>query len=300
MSFVFLPRFFRGLLPLLLLMVVVSSCAPSQSAQESDPDEREWIQLFNGENLDGWQIKFTGHPLGENLNNTFRVEDGLLKVRYDEWDGFDGQFGHIFHTGVFSHYLLGAEYRFVGEQVANVGEGMDWARRNNGLMLHSQSATSMGLDQDFPICIEVQLLGGLGTGERSTANLCTPGSHVVMDGELVTDHCVRSASDTYHGDQWVRVEVLVQGADVVKHIVEGDTVMTYTKPQVGGGMVADFDPAVYDEGDLLTQGHIALQAETGPTDFRKIELLPLAGCTDPDALNYKSYYTESVPEECEY
>ena len=51
----------------------------------ADPDRKEWIQLFNGRDLSDWLIKFSHHDLGENYNDTFRVEDGLLKVRYDKW-----------------------------------------------------------------------------------------------------------------------------------------------------------------------------------------------------------------------
>lgn len=281
-------------------LLALGGCASRGAAPAADPHREDWIQLFNGENLQGWDIKFAGHPLGHNLNHTFRVEDGLLKVRYDQWQGFDGQFGHIFHERPFSHYLIGAEYRFVGEQVAGAGPDLAWARRNNGLMLHSQSARSMGLNQDFPISLEVQLLGGLGQGKRTTANLCTPGTHVVMNGELETDHCINSSSDTYHGDQWVRVETLVLGDSVVKHIVEGDTVMTYTQPQIGGGVVSGFDPAVKRDGQLLSAGYIALQAETAPIDFRKVEVLNLKGCMDPRASNYKSYHMEPDTGACRY
>src|SRR5262245_63753883 len=104
------------------------------SAQKPDPAAREWIQLFNGRDLANWTIKFAKHDLGENVRNTFRVEDGLLKVRYDQWSSFDGEFGHIFYNQPFSYYLIAAEYRFVGEQVAGAP---GWANRNNGLMLHS-------------------------------------------------------------------------------------------------------------------------------------------------------------------
>jgi AAA+ superfamily predicted ATPase len=130
-------------------------------------DDGEWIDLFNGKNLDNWVIKFTGYPLGENFNNTFRVEDGLLTVSYDEWDQWDGQFGHIFYDRSFSHYILRVEYRIVGEQVEG---GPGWAFRNNGLMLHSQDPETMTLDQEFPVSLETQLLGGNGTDERSTLN----------------------------------------------------------------------------------------------------------------------------------
>jgi hypothetical protein len=281
----------------------LAACATTEAnlaTDAPDPDRREWVQLFNGRDLTGWDIKFTGHELNHNLNNTFRVEDGQLQVRYDQWDGFNGEFGHIFYNQPFSYYIVATEYRFVGEQVRGAGPQYAWARRNNGIMVHSQSARSMGRDQDFPISIEVQLLGGLGEGDRPTANLCTPGTHVVKDGRLRTEHCMNSRSQTFHGDQWVRVEAMVLGDSVVKHIVNGDTVMTYTQPQIGGGSVANFDPAVFQEGKLLTEGYISLQAETAPIDFRKVEVLNLVGCTDPQAVNYKSYYVRSDPTACRY
>ena len=143
-------------------------------------------------------------------------------------------------------------------------------------------------------------LGGTGSGERSTANLCTPGTHVVMDGKLFTPHCVNSRSRTYHGEQWVRVEALVLGDSLVRHIVNGDTVLEYSKPQIGGGAVNHFDPAVKQDGRPLTEGYIALQSESHPIDFRKVEILNLVGCTDPKASNYRSYYVRSDPSTCRY
>ena len=177
--------------------------------------------------------------------------------------------------------------------------GPPWAIRNNGLMLHCQKPSTMLKDQDFPISIEVQLLGGLGKGQpRTTANLCTPGSNVVMNGQLHTVHCTNSTSMTYDGDQWVRVEVEVHGDELVRHIVEGRTVLEYTKPQIGGGAVAPVDPAVKIDGTPMTSGYIAIQAETAPTDFRKIELLNLEGCMDPKASNYKTYFVKVNPQSC--
>ena len=262
--------------------------------------QKEWIQLFNGRNLDGWLIKFAGSPLGRNVNDTFRVEDGLLKVRYDKWTTFTNEFGHMFYREPFSYYMIAAEYRFVGDQVRTARANLGWAIRNNGLMLHAQHPKTMLEDQDFPISIEVQLLGGRGDGKpRPTANLCTPGTHVVMKGQLHTAHCTNSTSKTYDGEEWVRVEVLVHGDELVRHMVEGETVLEYTKPQIGGGSVAPVDPAVKVDGTPLTAGYIALQAETAPIDFRKVELLNLEGCTDPSASNYKSYFVKSNPAMCQ-
>src|SRR5687768_5254705 len=248
-----------------LLGIAACGSADARPPAALDSSQQDWIPLFNGRNLDGWDIKFAGHDLNVNLHDTFRVQDGVLQVRYDEWTGFNGEFGHIFYRQPYSYYIVAAEYRFVGSQVTGAGARYGWARRNNGIMIHAQSAASMGRDQDFPISLEVQLLGGLGEGARATANLCTPGTHVRMHDTLVTRHCINSTSPTYEGDQWVRVEVVVLGDSVIKHIVHGDTVLTYSKPRIGGGAVANYDPAVFQEGKLLASGYIALQAETAPT-----------------------------------
>ena len=262
----------------------------------NDPNRQDWVQLFNGRDLDGWTPKFSKHDLGENFNDTFRVENGLLEVRYDKWTKFDGEFGHLFYKDPFSYYRIGAEYRFVGEQVAG---GPGWAMRNNGLMLQSPSPKTMLKDQDFPISIEVQLLGGLADGRpRTTANLCTPGSNVVMNGKLHTAHCTNSTSKTYAGDQWVRVEVDVHGDELMRHIVEGATVLEYTKPQIGGGAVSPVDPAVKVDGTPMASGYISIQAETAPADFRKIEVLNLEGCMDPKSPTYKAYFVKANPQAC--
>jgi len=293
----------------IIVVLAAAACArasngtvtPQSAASSTDPETKDWIQLFDGKDLNGWQIKFTGHPVGDNFRNTFRVENGMLEVRYDDWPpGFNGEFGHIFYERPFSYYVVAAEYRFVGHQVPGAGPNLAWGNRNNGIMIHSQSAASMGLNQDFPISLEVQLLGGLGEGPRPTANLCTPGTNVFMDGKLFTPHCVNSSSRTFDGDVWVRVEALVLGDSIIKHIANGDTVLTYTKPQMGGGMANNTKSGVLVEGKPLTEGYIALQAETAPIDFRKVEVLVLEGCTDPKAKNFKRYYVHSVPGACRY
>lgn len=229
----------------------------------------EWIQLFNGKDFTGWDIKITGSPLNVNYKNTFRVEDGVLKVSYDEYENFNNEFGHIFYKKPFTSYKLRIEYRFTGDQVTG---GPSWAFRNSGVMLHSQSAASMNLNQDFPVSIEAQFLGGDGISERTTGNVCTPGTHIVIGGQLITQHCTNSVSKTYHGDVWVHAEFVVYGDSIIHHIIEGDTVMTYTKPRTGGDMPEGFPLA---EGTLLSSGFICLQAESHPVEFRKVELLDL-------------------------
>jgi hypothetical protein len=286
----------KQFLAVVVLCLVYQGASPAVAGQPApDPDQEEWVQLFDGQSLEGWKVKIAGFELGQNYGETFRVEDGLLKAAYDRYGQFENRFGHIFYERPFSHYRLRVEYRFVGEQTQG---GPDWAWRNSGVMVHSQSPDSMLKDQDFPISIEVQLLGGRDEGERSNANLCTPGTHVVMDGRLVTDHCVSSSSRTYRGDQWVTAEVEVLGSQRIRHILEGETVLEYEQPQIGGGNVSGFDPAVKQDGRLLEEGYISLQGESHPIEFRKVELLNLKGCMDRNSPNYKSYYVESDPDAC--
>jgi len=279
----------------ILFLIPFMACS-QESSQNVENEEQEWIQIFNGKDLTGWDIKIKGYELNENYKNTFYVEDGIMKVSYDEYETFNQEFGHMFYNQPFSYYRLRAEYRFVGEQVNN---GPGWAFRNNGFMLHSQSAQSMGLDQDFPISIEAQLLGGRGEGERTTCNLCTPGTNVVMDGKLETRHCINSTSKTYHGDGWVEVEFHVYGDEKIVHLIEGDTVLYYEKPQMGGGNVSGYDESLMVDGKLLSEGYITIQAESHPTEFRKIEVLDLVGCMDPKASNFKSYYVKG-DDSCVY
>ena len=247
-----------------LAILVLISCRPSGKAEQ----EENWIPLFNGKDLTDWDIKICGYPLGENYLNTFRVEDGKLLVSYDEYDEFNREFGHIFYKRPFSRYKLRVEYRIVGQQAPG---GAGWAFKNSGVMFHAQSPETMLQDQEFPVSIEAQFLGGGEEGERPTANLCTPGTHVVMDGELVTRHCTNSSSKTYRGEEWVSVELVVLGDSIIHHLVGGDTVLTYSHPQIGGA------PEGYPliEGTLLSGGYIALQAESHPFEFRKVELLDL-------------------------
>jgi len=253
-----------------LLLLATLCFAPTANAK----DDNGWIQLFNGKNLDGWTIKIKSYELHDNHGDTFRIEDGILRVSYDKYEGrFRGRFGHLFYNEQFSNYILRAEYRFVGEQTQGAP---GWAIRNSGLMLHGQSPESMELKQDFPCSIEIQLLGGNGTDKRTTANLCTPGTNVVMDGKLHRPHCTSSTSNTYHGDQWVTVEIEVRGNKIIRHKIDGKTVLEYTEPQLDDS--DDYAKKLLDAGTekMLSGGTISLQSEGHPIEFRKVELKKLA------------------------
>jgi len=252
----------------LIALFVFSTLSLSTLPAPAEESSAEgWLDLFNGKDLDGWIPKITGHELGENYGNTFRVEDGLLKVRYDAYDRFDNQFGHLFWQTPHSHYHLIVEYRFVGDQLAG---GAGWAVRNSGAMLHAQDPRTMTLTQDFPDSIEAQFLGGLSNDRpRPTANLCTPGTDVVYQGKLYTPHCLNSASATFDGDQWVRAELIVRGSERITHLINGEVVLEYTAPKLS-------QPTSHQKGSdavpLLGEGYIALQSESHPVDFRLVRL----------------------------
>lgn len=258
-------------LPAIVVACLFFLILPSAEAKET---AGPWIQLFNGKNLDGWTVKIKGFEVGDNPGETFRVEDGAIKAVYDQYEGpFLDRFGHLFYNETFSNYDLRVEYRFVGEQAPGAP---GWAIRNSGVMIHGQSPESMSLKQDFPVSIEVQLLGGDGQNERQTANLCTPSTNVVMHGKLHTPHCTNSSSKTYHGNQWVTVEIEVRGNRAIRHKIEGQTVLEYTEPQLD-----ESDKEAKKQLDrgiekMLSGGTISLQSEGHPVEFRKVELRKVA------------------------
>lgn len=283
--------------PILALVFIAAILLNSCVISAPDHDKEEWTELFNGSDMDQWTPKFTGFELGVNYKNRFLVKDSLLSVRYVENDTFNGDFGHLYYKHKFSHYKLKVVYRFVGKQMTG---GPGWAVRNNGLMLHCQDPTSLGMNQDFPISLELQLLGGDGVNDRTNANLCTPGTNVVLGDSLFTPHCISSSSKSYHGDQWVEVEALVLGDSLIQHILEDQVVMEYRRPTIGGGNISGYMERAYLEGAPLEEGSIAIQAETHPIDFKSIQLLNLCGCMDKKAKNYKTYYVKADNANCKY
>jgi 3-keto-disaccharide hydrolase len=259
----------------LIFLVAVLFCFACNSVDKKDknPDAQNdnWLSLFNGKNLNGWTPKFNKYKSGENFKNTFQVEDGVLKVNYVEYDSFDREFGHLFYKDKFSHYRLKLQYRFVGKQVKN---GPGWAFKNSGLMFHCQAPETMLVNQEFPVCLEAQFLGGNESEDRPTLNLCTPATNVVMGDTLTTKHCMDSSSKTFHGEEWVTAEILVLGDSLIQHFVNGTIVLEYKKPQIGGKYIPEGYPK--PEGTPVAEGYISLQAESHPVEFRNIELLDLS------------------------
>ena len=251
----------------LAFLLTVTSVPSVQGAEK-------WQQLFNGKNLDGWTPKIRGYEYGENFGNTFRVKDGVMQVGYEAYGPFKERFGHIFYKTPYSNYRFRVEYRFFGDQSE---EGPGWAFRNSGVMVHCQDPKTMTKGQSFPVSIEVQLLGGSAQGERTTSNLCTPGTNVVMNGKLETRHCIKSSSKTYRGDGWVTAEIEVRGGEVIKHILDDEVVLEYDKPQLDprDGDAKRVIEKRKTDSLILESGYISLQSESHPIEFRKVEILVL-------------------------
>ena len=256
------------------LLLLTTGCKRNTPASNSAQTSKspEWISLFNGEDLHGWTPKIKGQPSGQDTLNTFIVHDQHISVSYRNYDNFDDRFGHLFYEQSFSAYYLTLEYRFTGAQV-NGGEA--WAFKNSGVMYHAQSPSSMLVDQNFPVSLEGQFLGGNGNDPRPTMNLCTPGTHVMIDDSLVTDHCISSTAPTFPGEEWVRADFLVLNDSLVVHYVNGEEVLRFTNPQLGGAMAEDADESFRKERQPLTGGYIALQSESHPIDFKNIYVVDL-------------------------
>ena len=281
----------------LLLSLAISCKSTKPLASENKIDL--WQDLFNGKDLSGWTTKIHHYETGDNYGNTFRIEDGIVKVRYDQYDGeFDNKFGHLYTDETYSYFHFSLEYRFVGE----VHPGTpSYAVLNSGVMFHSQDPRTMLKEQDWPISVELQFLAGITEGvARPTGNMCSPGTDVVFEGEVDPRHCISSTSDTYFGDQWVKAEMIVLGDSLVTHIINGEEVLRYTKPQIGGGVANRYDPAFKVDGTMLKQGHIALQAEGQPIDFRNVMIKNLCGCMDKKAKNYESHFVKDDRSACIY
>jgi len=279
-----------------VLTIFLSTCV---LFGQDGTDLEVWMDLFNGKDIDDWIVKIHKHEVGVNYGNTFRVEGDMIRASYENYgETFDDQFGHLYYKQPYSYFRLRMDYRFVG----NLYPGApSFTIMNSGVMFHSQDPRTMPKEQNWPISVEMQFLGGVEEGKsRPTGNMCSPGTEVIYNGKMYPGHCISSTSETYFGDQWVSAELIVLGDSIVYHLINGDTVLQYTEPQIGGGVVERFDPTMKQDGKLLTEGFIALQSEGQPVDFRNIRLLNLEGCMDPKALNYKDYYIKSKPLDCNY
>lgn len=230
-------------------------------------DDGKWISIFNGKDLDGWTPKVTGYKAGENPLDLFRVENGILEVNYSKYDRFNNRFGHLFYKEKLSSYILHVEYRFHGELLADAPA---YCYRNSGVMIHSQSPESMDIKQNWPISVEIQLLGSTDSVKQKTANICTPGTTVFFKGSLTNEHCISSTSKYFYDNEWVNLDIIVHQGKAISMVIDRDTVLVVSHPQIGGYLLPENYPV--PTGTVLEDGYIALQAEGTNIDFRKVEL----------------------------
>jgi hypothetical protein len=251
-----------------MLILGITSCGSKASKKSTNTIGNEWQSLFNGKNLEGWIPKFYNHEVGDNYANTFRVKDGAILVSYDDYDTFDDRYGHLFHKKPFSSYHLKFQYRFTDQWMKDAAS---YTYRNSGVMFHSQDPKTILKEQDWPISVEYQILAEETEGvARPTGNMCSPGTDVFVNYEMTPQHCVKSSSKTYKWDAWIRGELIVYRDSLVKHLVNGEMVLQYTKPQIGGGVANGFNPNIKIDGKVLTEGYIGLQAEGQGIEFKEI------------------------------
>jgi hypothetical protein len=229
----------------------------------------KWVSIFNGKNLEGWTVKIAGYKAGENFGNTFRVKDGILSIRYDQYDSFRNTFGALYFDKKLTNYRLKVEYRFVGETTAGAPV---WGFRDSGIQYHGQDALSVGVDQSFPVCLEYNLHGGNGKDERPVGEICTPGTVVEINGKPNASFCTPPVvKRTFHGDQWVTAEIDVQG-NKIRHFVNGEEILAFEDPrynpkhEIGQTLIKGNQAAI-------KSGYVSLQSNSHPIDFRKIELM---------------------------
>lgn len=260
--------------------------------------KKDWIKLFNGRNLDGWNIKIHHHDYNVNFGNTFRVVKKKIQVNYDQYGSFNDQFGHIYYKTPYSYYRVKLDYRF--KDSLQRGAPV-YTILNSGIMYHSQDPRTMLKEQDWPISIEMQFYASLGDGKpRPTGNMCSPGTEIVYQGKQYPSHCLNSSSPTFPKDQWVHAELVVLGDSLIQHVINGQIVLEYSQPSMGGGVANRYDPAIWQPGKALKEGFIALQSEGQPIEFKNIEFLNLKGCKDVKAKNYKSYFIAHDASSCTY
>jgi hypothetical protein len=250
-----------------LLLVIFQNCKETKKPGE------DWKYIFNGNDINDWIVKIHHYEPGINFDSTFRVRNGVIEVRYDNYGEYNDRFGHLYYKTPVSRFHLSLEYRFTGKLQQGAPE---YTLLNSGVMFHSQDPRSMPKEQNWPISVEMQFLADLGDGNpRPTGNMCSPGTEIEYNGKLYDGHCLNSTSKTFAADEWIKAELIVIEDSLVTHLINGDTVLQYTHPTMGGGVVNGYDSALWQPGKPLKSGYIALQSEGQPIDFRNVKIRTL-------------------------
>ena len=256
-----------------LTLALLLGCSPEpRSTDIVRAPEGPWVSLFNGRNLDGWTAKIAGQEVGDNYRDTFRVQDGLLKVSYDRYQDFGDRFGSLYFDKPFSHYWLRVEYRFVGDRARGAPR---WTYKNSGIQLHSQAPATMRKAQQFPVSVEFDLVGGWYIGSRPTGDVCQNGTRVLIAGAPLVGQCSKLSDVTIRDDRWVTVLAEVDGDKRVRQIVNGRPIVEYTALSLDDSNADARDLISHGASRTLSSGYISLQSNGHPIEFRRIEILPL-------------------------
>lgn len=254
-----------------VIMPTLSSCTRKPRTPVSAPTG-QWVSLFNGKDLNDWTVKIAGEALNDNYRQTFRVEDGLLKVSYQQYEQFGNRFGSLFYNKKLSHYWIRAQYRFVGSAAAGAP---GWTYKNSGIQLHGQSPESMRKEQEFPVAVEFDLVGSGYFGNRPTGDVCQNGTRVLIDHKPLEGQCSKLSDITIRDDRWTTALAEVDGGKLVRQIVDGGLVVEYSDLKLDKTN-ADAQRLIAGGADeALTSGYISIQSNGFPIEFRSIEILPL-------------------------
>ncbi len=265
-------RVFASVIALSTILLFMHGCSTLKGdfGKTNNPENNNWVAVFNGKDLSGFTMKIKGYPLGENFGNTFRVEDRILKIRYDGYgDDLNGRFGTLYIDRPLANYRLRVTYRFVGETAPGAP---DWGYRDSGIQFHGQPPATQKIDQPFPMCLEYNFHGGNGSDDRPTGAACGYGISFEVDGTPNTENCVPAKTPvTLHGDEWVVAELDVNQG-IITHFVNGQEIMRYTNPKYKGSheTAKEF---IFGGETSVKEGYVSFQANSHPMDIKRIELL---------------------------
>ena len=250
----------RSLSNWFVLLMFISSCA--RNAQQKST---EWSPIFNGIDLKGWHIKIAGQKMDVNHLNTFTVEDSIIKIRYDKYGDFKRQFGALYTDRAYKNYRLKLDFRFVGETCPGAPA---WGYQDSGIQYHGQSAESMEQGQEFPVALEYNLHGGNGKEERPCGEICANGTLIDLDGKTVKGCQKPLVKKTILGGVWATAEIEVKDG-VIRQFINGEEIISFTNPRYDADHVKG-KTFIKNGKSELTKGHISLQSNSHPIDFRNI------------------------------
>ncbi len=209
-------------------------------------DEKTASPLFNGKNLDGWNIYIRHNEKGVDPRmdpkGVFKVEDGVIHISGEE-------FGCLTTVKDYEDYHFKVEFKW-GEKRWKPRET---AKRDSGILYHC-----IGNDKVWTKSVECQVQ------ETDCGDFyMVDGTSAVVNGKREAVFSKKLKDTEKPNGEWNTVEVICKG-DTVKHIVNGVLVAE------ASGLSAD------KEGKTpLTKGRILLQSEGAEVFYRNVTLSPL-------------------------